>query len=474
MSFDKHIQDKFSGFEPEVSEEQIAAGWEKISYFLPPQEKKKRGLFFYRKSKGLGIAAVVSAISAMGFLFMKEQGNSKTLMAPEHRSPAPRVTDLKSTGTYHDTSVWYTEKNSSPETAYAGALAFRMKQGVVPSGANRPAKLLSIAHLKSYRSSAAGALENTSQAKDEKPVTSHRSTQEAFSSFPYTMPDTNPEFMLLLKQASIDQEILSGLDPELVLYRIGRSDSLLPDNRKPSLEFFSGFSNRSSLLQREHSKHAQQAEGFSAGIAAIFPLKPKLYACGQFLVSYNPVRYLEETNANAILSRKVSLNTTSSINNSMDTSVYYMPYTSTFELKSSTAYHLSGGVGYQLLNRGRISLDGTLLLNLTWMRFNYQISRVNSDTGVFVNTIHTPDAASFYASAEKSASPEPVSSHKQVLALGLNPSLSLVYQLNKKAGLVFKPGYVMQLSQNTLHVNNASYRLKDNNWFIALGLRYRL
>ena len=55
-----HINSKFSGFEPEVDDTIIDRGWEKIKYFLP-QEKKRRGFFFFRKGFLISTLALVCA-----------------------------------------------------------------------------------------------------------------------------------------------------------------------------------------------------------------------------------------------------------------------------------------------------------------------------------------------------------------------------------------------------------------------------
>lgn len=137
-------------------------------------------------------------------------------------------------------------------------------------------------------------------------------------------------------------------------------------------------------------------------------------------------------------------------------------------------YQLAGGLGYQLLSKGRISLEGALFLNFSRTRFNYRISRENADTGMFVNNILTSNASAtaFYGSVENATAPVPVHEKKQMMSLSLNPSLSLIYQLNKKTGLIFRPAYMMALSKTTLGVNAKSYQLKEYYWFIHLGLRH--
>lgn len=487
MSFDKHIQDKFSGFEPEVPEEQIDAGWEKIKYFLPPEEKKKRAFFFYRVPMGMGIAAlVVAVVSALGFLLMKEQGKSNTLSAIQRTKPAMRTALLKNTGTDHKTSIPASEKNPGLETAPVAALAFEQKQ---------ESKTPAVAHstplkLSNARSRPSGAFKNKGSTNDPKTDTHHISSSdtEAFSSVPHTETSTNrdsilvrlphpgesPRFMMLMKQVALDQKTLLSAEPEFSLLSAQNIVTVVPNNKKPALELFAGLNNKAVQLQAVQDKKIIQAKGFSAGIAAIFPVKSKLYLSGQFIFSYNPVHYREETEADAIIKRTVVPSTNLSLSNYKDTLISYVPYTSTIELQSGPAYNLSGGVGYQLLNKGHISLDGSLFLNFKWMRYNYRVSRINADTSIFVSNILTPNTTLFYESVEKSPAPEPVSYHKQVMAFGINPCLNLVYQLNKKTGLILRPAYLLQLSPTTIHANDQAYRLKENNWFIHLGLRYKL
>jgi len=477
MSFDKQIKDKFSGFEPEVPEAQIDAGWEKISYFLPQEEKKKRVFFFYRFPKGAGIAAVTAAIFAMGFLLMKMQkfGMPNTLSALQRVIPAPRVIDFKSTKMRQGISAQHPGKNSNQEAVQLSVPVFGVIQTYKKTVVVRhETGSSSAAWANTFRPVPEESSENTVLTKETGTFISNRTDKETLASVYKAQDGTNQELMLLLKRPSLDQEVLSEPDPQLSLFNIAPIDPARSNKMRPTLELFSGFSNRSLLLQLEKDKEAVRAKGFSAGLAAIFPVKPRFYVSGQFIFNYNPLQYHQETTANRIIKKMIDPNTITSVNNSTDTLVYYVPQKSTFELKSGTVWNLSGGAGYQLLNRGQISLEGALFLNLTWMRFNYSISKVISDTGIFVNNVYTPNAASFYALADKTPGPEPVSGKKQVLIFGLNPCLSLIYQLNNRMGLTFRPAYMIQLLPNALEVNQKSYKLRETNWQITLGLRYRL
>lgn len=494
MSFDKEIQDKFSGFEPEVPDERVDAGWEKIRYFLPPEEKKKRGFFFYRlKGMGMGLAAlvVVTIASSIILLLMKNNEKTSSLGAFQRTSPTPRPTNSEQAGTHHTASTPHSEKSLSLQAAPVEASAVGVNQTSQISVAQRSAKSSSVTDLHANRSAAAGASKNRSYVKKTNSGLSD-SIQNGTTAFLHHVQagkhqDAMPEllnhshgimgFMMLMKQATLNQEapLTPELNPEPPLLHVNHLELLPSNKQKPAFELFAGLSNRSHQLQAEQDKKALQAMGFSAGIAALFPVSPRLYVSGQFMISHNPLQYREETGANAIIKKDVVPSASSSLSNYKDTLIYYDPYQSTFELKSGTAYHLSAGVGYQLLNKERISLEAALLLDFRYMRANYRINkRLEADTNVFINNILTTNAISFYESVEKPDAPAPVSEKKQMMALGLNPSLSLIYQLTKRTGLILKPAYLLQLSPNVLNANGKSYRLHENNWFINLGVRYKL
>lgn len=480
MSFDKQIQDKFSGFVPEVPEAHIDAGWEKISYFLPQQEKKKRAFFFYRRSLGIGIAALVVLIPVLTFFWMTEPQKTATVAALQRTIPAPRLADPEYAGTNEAVSGQRPGKKSGLKTAHGTLSAPAIKPTTKIHTVLRHAASASSTDQQrnSYRSAVAKKSQNTGQATDTSPAPNPSMAKAPLTSsddIPASIKEESlaPGLIALLKQMPSEESYLSP-DPKLALLSMEYTEPTGSNKTKPALELFCGLSNRSSLLKAEQDKKTVQANGFSAGISGIFPVKPRLYISGQFIFAHNPVQYREDTESRAIIKRTVVPPVISSINNHKDTLVYYVPYKSGFELGSSSVYHLSGGVGYQLLNKGRISLEGALFLNFSWTRFNYRISRVNSDTGIFVNNILTSNvsATAFYESVESSAAPMPVYEKKQVMSLSLNPCLSFVYQLNKKTGLLLRPAYMMQLSKNTLQVNAKSYQLKEHNWFIHLGLRH--
>lgn len=470
MSFDKQIQDKFSGFVPEVPEAQVDAGWEKISYFLPQQEKKKRAFFFYRRSRGIGIAALLGLIPVLTFFWMTGPQKTATVVAQQGKMPDLRLVLPKQAGTDHTASaVQHPEGNSGPATA----------QGTLPGLAAKPASKLQTLHRAANTLFAmAKTSQNTNQATGTGPDPKDDMAKVSSVS-PGDTPVSNkegsltPGFMTLLKQMPPQERSLNP-DPELALLSLEYPEPTEPNRIKPAIEFFCGLSNRSSLLQTGQDKKTVQANGFSAGIAGMVPVSSRLYVSGQFIFAHTPVQYREDRESREIVKRAVVLPVTSSINNYKDTLVYYVPYKAGFELGSGSVYHLAGGVGYQLLHKGRISVEGSLFLNFSWTRFSYRISRENSDTGIFVNNILTSNAsaAAFYESVESSAAPVPVYEKKQVMSLSLNPCLSLVYQLNKKTGLMLKPAYMMPLSKNTLELNTKSYQLKEHHWFIHIGLRH--
>lgn len=475
MSFDKQIQDKFSGFEPEVPEEHIDAGWEKIKYFLPQEEEqKKRVFFFYRQAKGMGMVAAAALIFALFFLFMKEGKKTNAGLALQSTWPTPSMAGPENAENYRRASTQHAEKSPGPEAAQVAASAFGRKQeSEAPPVIHQQAEHSSIAQLHGNHSSVAKTSKNTNHLNETNPGTSNSIENTLLVSIFNTPAATNPEWMLLLKQTALDPERPLSPEPKLALLSADQAVQVLPNKRTASLEFFSGLANRSLMLQTGQEKNTTQAYGFSAGMAGIFPVKSKLYLSGQFIFCYNPMQYHEETKANAITKKEIVRNTISSINSYEDTLIYHVPYTSTFKLESNTVYHLSGGIGYELLNRGRISLDAALFLNFRWMRYSYSISRVNSDTGIFVNNAFVSNAMSFYESVEKSASPESASGKRLVMSVGINPCLNLAYQLNRNTALLFRPAYMIQLSPNTVEANGKSYRLKENNWFINLGLRRR-
>jgi hypothetical protein len=505
MSFDKQIQDKFSGFEPEVPDERVDAGWEKIRYFLPPEEKKKRGFFFYRlKGMGMGIAAlaVVMIASSITLLLMNHKGNTNTLAALQRKSPAHRSAGFENaqtirTGTQHIASTQHSEKSKALEASPAKAFKDTMQTSFV-SGAQRPAKSSSVAYLNANLSTAAGApkkifhikktnsglrdsIQNgTTAFSDHVQGTQSDAMPELLNHSHGTQPDWSTQttgFMMLMKHATLNQEapLEPELSPEPALHSVKHLVPVTSSKQKPAFELFAGLSNRSLQLETEQDQKALQSTGFSAGVAALFPVSPRLYVSGQLMISHNPLQYREETGANAIIKKDVVPSASSSLSNYKDTLIYYDPYQSTFELKSGTAYHLSAGLGYQLLNKGRISLEAALLLDFRYMRLNYRINkRLEADTNVFVNNILTTNATSFYESVEKPDAPAPVSEKKQMMTLGLNPSLSLIYQLTKRTGLILRPAYLLQITPNSLHANAKAYRLNENNWFINLGVRYKI
>ncbi len=488
MSFDKQIQDKFSGFEPEVRDEQVDAGWEKIRYFLPPEEKNKRGFFFYTR-KGPRVAATVVVIALfIGFLFIRNWAKTSPHIALQRISHAPRLAELHSTATPDVAFTQGTEKSPGVDAMPAAGSEFGSKRKSHLALTLHVAGSLPAIHHKTKRSASTSASQNTAFVKQAKPGTSvglANTTAAPGNHNAYgtssVIPDLQAhssaatEFMMLLKQASLAAEASFAPEPEpMLLPGLERLADVLPNERRPALELFAGLNNCSLQLKAGQDKKTVQATGFSAGMAGVLPLRSKFYLSGQVIVCYCPVKYREEGGANAIIKKDVVPSVSSSLTGNKDTLIYYAPYTSTFELESNSAFHFSGGVGYQLFNRGRLSLDGTLLLNAGWMRLSYRTGRVNSDTGVFVTNIQASgaNATSFYESVEKSPAPESVSRKTSLLSFGVSPSFNLAYQLHRNTALVFRPAYMIQLSPNALEANGKSYRLKENNWFIHLGLRW--
>ncbi|MCZ8284032.1 MAG: hypothetical protein O9353_01135, partial [Bacteroidia bacterium] len=323
MSFDKQIQDKFSGFEPEVPDEQVDAGWEEIRYFLPSEEKKKRGFFFYRLN-GMGISIVallaLTIASSIMLLLMKHGKKNSTLTALQRTSPTLRPANSEQAATHHTASASHPETNSGLEAALIEASAVGTKQKSYMSVTQRSVKSLSVNYQNTNRSAFSGVLGNTRHAKQAKPGINNSIQNLTATSIHNPQVPTQPDsiqnllhrsgntlaFMMLIKPAVLDGEapFSPELNPEPALLSVDRIDPLPSNKRKPALELFAGLSNRSLLLQAEQDKKALQAAGFSTGIAGIFPVRSRFYLSGQFIVSHNPIKQRVEASVKEIIKKE--------------------------------------------------------------------------------------------------------------------------------------------------------------------------
>ncbi|MBA3680565.1 MAG: hypothetical protein H0W73_05295 [Bacteroidetes bacterium] len=442
MNKEENIKNRFSQFEPEVDAAAIEMGWQKIKYFVPQKENKKRAGFFFLYGAAalvvlLGIAELVYLSRTDTVFTNKKELTTHTTKVPDNNAV------VKKDNTIKEITSTISDKNNVNETTN---IALKKDKEFLQ---------------KSYESNTSKRTNNTKKVI-------------------YTSVQKNSVTNNLKKQSGNDSVVFNKLD--LI------ATSLLTQNRpsdinisfsndyffpKPvspfSVDLFAG----AQLSQTNINQNApvkNNHTGFLIGISLNHHLRNKFIFTGQFIFSQPNLNYTNTLTQNKIVSQSLTISSTPS-SSGPDTMRYINANTNTF-IRSKNCYHAALGLEYQLIKKNKISIHTNLLFDLRVSEYDYGYTR-EFGKDILVHLKGTPNnpkenlAPSTFVEGDFKQS-------TNLVSFGLMPAALFSYAINTKTRVIFKPAYFIDLSENNLIINSSSFKLKENNLMLNLGLRINL
>lgn len=454
MKKNESIPNKFSDFEPYVDEFTIDKSWEKIKYFVPQKEKKRR-LFFLLPIFYIPLVTFLFYITGINPLYktqsvQKHTNHTEVEEQEIHRSTTkskikPKQKTLKS--------------NSLRSTLNS---VFPEKIGGFPTF-----------HLPSPKKS------GTVLPQDVKSLSNTQSELSTYATKP--SPESKIQFFdtLLNKNELSEPLVCDYLQPICIYFpdssKLNRTVILKnidwafshKKTKRLSVDVAGGVQNSFTQIKHESEniEHSNTGLNYLFGMGVNYKIKKRLYLTGQVIGVKNNKIYEERFTGNHVV-KKYQMSPT---HVSSDTT-YYVKTNSLYYLKSNYKFNLGLGFEYALLQKNKITLNAALLLNTMVANYKYSISKSSEkDTLIHVGPYSNTGTNSTGSSNFKEGRSE-VS--KKNIDLGIMPGFALGYKLNSKATLIFKSSFFLNLSPLKSEDSGSELSIKQNDLFLQLGIRF--
>jgi len=429
------IKNKFINFEPEVDDLVINQKWEKIKYFVPQKEKKKRGAFFF-----LSVGSALFIAGLFGTL-LYNSFNEDTI-----------VYRINKTQEY---------SNSNNKTISENTL----RQNDVTQNSVVTKNYNSTTHdpvVSNYKTNNFSAKENnykkddpTDQIQNSDLVTTTISENNLFA-------DTLQQIQMPFFTTESPREIY----PEF------KNAYYFPKPASPfSVDVFAG-SGLSLSRRVQHMGFTQKNNdiGYLAGIAINYHLRNRFTISGQFIFDKANLNYSYVTSQNKITKQVISISSTPS--SAQFDSTYYIKAFTDQIVRANYACHFALGAEYLLLQKNKLSLSASAQFNVCYTKYDHGYTQhYGKEVFLYIKGQPDPPSANIAPAYFKEGD---YFKTTDVVNLGVLPGAVIGYSLNNKLSVIFKPSYFIGFSKTKLLINSASYPLKEDRLFLNAGLRFKL
>jgi hypothetical protein len=467
----KNINNKFDGYEPEVPDGKIDQDWEKIKYFLP-QEKKRRGFIFLR-NRGLQrflAFAVVAAVGSVIFTY-RQTLFQKNDLSENNKLPRSEKKVWAAGERVSDHNVKQRAGSSFQGTPSQKNEAVRVsigqeKQTNVPPETSGP--VTQKEQVQIYQDPVTDP--NPPSTNENVPLEKIKPADGSYS------PEDSVTFLRLnpIVIGSLPGHTQNdSIQPSFAFIK----KSYLPPDlnfAKWTIELTGGpqwAANSVSYTATDIETISRQLSlGFGLGV--VYQFGSQWSANAQAGVNGNKLNYRDEATGNKMVGKEPSFTTTGPGPGLVpaDTIVSYVKVHSQNSLSSKISYNLCLGAGYRLVQRNRIFADVFIQISGRSSVYSFK-SRNYEDRDTMKFVQRSPSAG--LGNQVKTVDDE-YGNKYSVKSLGVIPGLTLGYRINNRLSVVAKPACFIQLSITTIAPEQKTFRLKQNNLFIPLGIRFTL
>ncbi|MCE3228400.1 MAG: hypothetical protein K0S32_2951 [Bacteroidetes bacterium] len=425
MTKKENIKDLFMGFEPEVDTMEIDRHWEKIKYFVPKKEEKKRSPLFFWLTGLAAILLLGSGIGISTYFFTSRASVVSSLPQPSSLKTIPGTSPVCN-------NSFVSQKVQQISHQKSGLLNKIIK----------------------HHSAGNFSIENT------KNLSANTIVADKISASVFEEIDTTyyPLETLLARLPDTTMADINFKAENIVLPEFKRS---------VAIDIFTG-----TQQQVVHSLAFTDSKtvntGFHFGLALNYQLKHRLSFMGQFVLSKSGMTYSDSRIQNKILPKKPPTLPTSSLNEP----VPYVNAETVYTVSSHSSFDVGIALDYCLFQKGKFQMNTFLSMDIQLENYKYGYTkRTGADT--LQHVTGTPDSP--YANA---APPyfenEDVLHSRTRLGLGSSAGICLGYRITSKVLLTLRPSYSKTFTENTIVMDNRSFSFKQQRLFLSAGLRFNL
>jgi hypothetical protein len=462
----KKMRDEFLKFQPYVPDEHIARGWERMRYFLP-QEKKRRGLFFFI-TRGCvffaGFALLFFALLQVNKLWLKNDAikRDRLISIEESKKNFPGEEPVNESKNNKLTKRLNEPEEKSgkivPETKGTENDNVSIKTNTPDVRINPVAGSF---HTIQKESDADGAQPNQISNIPDSIIENEYDSDIKYEKL---VPVLVNYIELQPKEDSVTLSVLF----------IKRNPAMQVAPLKLGFEIFGGPSRSSNYINDGGDVGTtlkQNINTYDLGFAFLYKFRKRWSIMVNAVYNQYNLNYQWKTYGNKMISQGTVF-TTSQVAPGFvkDTMITYVPVSFVSQLQSKSNYFINLGIGYSLIEKNRLFLDVYAQFGLRFTRYtltknNYTVA---GDTARFVKRGNT------ILADQVNESEEGQSKSYGTRSFGLNTTCVLGYRLNNYLSVIIRPSYFLQMSSDKIGTDTKHFILSQNNLFLNAGIRVKL
>ena len=449
--FDDHLKNKFTDFESDISDDAIEQNWQKIKPFLPKEDKRKRGFFFFNRNFLIAfIGFFASAIFATIYIYQTRESSLLTnVLSKENK--------LKNSSSTHGLTV-NGKKSSYEKTEVADHKTNTIDRSVNDSQNNQSNHKLEVVNYTNYSS------QRTSNNTIHKNHVVPSNSQNINSPNLFNNTNTN-----ITKNEKVSNNQISKntkLDIENQLNEEAETSDLSKITSIETIAVLESAVNSDSLILRENNLQLNDSIVFNDNTAkksCSIELNGGinvLINSSNDNIDKNSLGYLFGIKFNCPISKRFSISFLSFIlhNRYIASDPYIMDFQGTIATTSpslttmfnyintprQTTYKISNynigiGINYLLLRKNRFSIASSLFINYSYEEIKSQLNKNNYPT------VQTNSNSGTFNALNQNANQEWTDNINSITIL---PSISLQYKLAKKTSLILNVGYLTNFKKS--------------------------
>ncbi|MDI9339609.1 MAG: hypothetical protein QM534_03480 [Sediminibacterium sp.] len=468
------IHDKFAGFDPDVDDAHIHEGWEKIKFFVPQKEKKRRGLFFLLFGCA-GAAGLAFLLMVIFFIITNnEEGNEEvtTSLPSMGESFTDSVKTIRDTGSSGS-------KRASEKVAEKIQTTIHQK---VPdtewrTTQNRSVLKSGLTVLDNQKSTGPEPNQKKqSEVRLGKQIVTHQ-VQDGGN----IQPRESEQTLVMLGRQGVDTMRSISLVPRKVLVQdtVSGTPDLIPTsgdtfsvkaigkNKRFFTEVYSG----TGVSFSEISVYSGNAPVKSiaplviAGIGAGYRITKRVDLLFQVSVVHSDVKYSQwEQRNKEVFRTKIAVSSTIG-----GDSIGYVKAQTLTDIKRGMIYNVGMGLSYELVKWNRLSLSLSGGLNMGWQTIKHErIYALGTDTMVYITSPVAGDLP------EKAPADFQSGTHRNsnlISRIGVSVGMDVSWRISNRYQLLLRPQYLLGLTQGAVNIGNRQYRLQQNYVVLGVGAR---
>ncbi len=437
MNDKETIKNRFINFEVEVDDFAINQKWEKIKYFVPKKEKKRRGAFFLLYGT-FALLLISSLILTVSYFPKNDLNTSEKENATLKNNKT--IFNTKIINSKNARAFSLTKKQNKKHLTKPNAISSPLQKNTASVFDPEKEVIISSAFITEEKIS---GLSETKNISEKNAVTYNQLPHLAF---PILIPEKNNE--------------ITSAFPNYYLPK---------PTARYSIDLFGGIQASHTNIKQFKQNRKNTSVNYLAGFGINYHLRNKFTLTCQFVFSKNNFDHTYTVTENKIVSQIIAISSSPSV---WPDTIRYVHANTNYIIRSTESYNFAFGTEYRILQKNKLTLGAFAMLNVSATKYNYGYTR---DFGKEVLTYVKGDPDPPYTNLVSPSFKEgDLFQEETSIKTSLMPGILFGYRLSNKTTLLIKPACLIPLSETKFTINSSAFTLKEKGILLNVGLRINL